>query len=311
MFRRLSKQAACGLVSPAYFPSAERLRHGIEYIQERGFRIKPGQYLAKPHGYFAGTDEERLADLHAMYRDPEVEIILCSRGGWGGLRLIDRLDYDLIRENPKPLIGYSDITTLQLAIWTRSRVPSFSGPMLAVEMGKDISPFTEQHFWDQLMNSASSYEFNFSGTKTSVLKAGKASGRILGGCLALVTTLLGTPYSPDYHDAILLLEDTGEKPYRIDRYLAHLQQAGVFRQIKGLILGEFAACDPEPGEKSFSLPEIFEHYFGQAGFPVLFDFPYGHGDNLFTMPLGVLARFDTSTAELSLDNPFATPALSS
>ena len=304
MFRRLSSQATFGIVSPAYFPRAERLQSGIEYLQQRDFRIKQGQYLCKPHGYFAGTDEERLTDLHAMYRDRDVDLILCTRGGWGGLRLVDRLNYNLIRENPKPLIGYSDITTLQLAIWARTAVPSFSGPMLAVEMGKGISAFTEQHFWAQLLNTRPQYDFDFSASGTVVFKPGRATGRLLGGCLALVTTLLGTPYSPDYHGAILFLEDTGEKPYRIDRYLAQLQQAGVFGQINGLILGEFLDCKPDQDEVSFSLLEIFEHYFAKAGFPVLLDFPYGHGDDIFTMPLGVAAELDTSATKLSLANPF-------
>ncbi len=309
MFSRFSEQSTFGVVSPAYFPKTERLRTGIEYLQQRGFKIKEGRYLCEPYGYFAGTDEERLADLHAMYRDHEVDIIMCTRGGWGSLRLVDQLNYDLIRENPKPLIGYSDITTLQLAIWARVGIPSFSGPMLAVELGKGIAPFTEQHFWGQLLNSGSGYEFNFSTTKTTIFKPGQAAGRLLGGCLALVTTLLGTPYSPDYHGAILFLEDTGEKPYRIDRYLAHLQQAGVFTQINGLILGEFLDCNPDPGEISFTLFEIFEHYFGKVDYPVLLDFPYGHGEHIFTMPLGVIANLDTSTTKLSLENPFMFSAL--
>jgi muramoyltetrapeptide carboxypeptidase len=304
MFHRLSTQATCGIVSPAYSPRAERLQRGIEYLQHRGFKIKQGQYLCKPHGYFAGTDEERLADLQAMYRDREVDLILCTRGGWGGLRLVDQLNYDLIRENPKPLIGYSDITTLQLAIWARAAVPSFSGPMLAVEMGKGITSFSEKHFWDQLFNTRAEYDFDFSTTKTVIFRSGRAAGRLLGGCLALVTSLLGTIYCPDYHGAILFLEDTGEKPYRIDRYLAHLQQAGVFEQINGLILGKFLDCNPDQDEISFTLLEIFEQYFAKVNFPVLLDFPYGHGDHIFTMPLGVMTKLDTSSTKLSLANPF-------
>jgi muramoyltetrapeptide carboxypeptidase len=304
MLRRLPDQATFGIVSPAYVPNAERLRCGIAYLQQRGCKIKKGRHLDEQYGYFAGQDQDRIADLHAMYRDPEVDIILCTRGGWGSLRLVDQLNYNLIRENPKPLIGYSDITTLQLAIWSRTGLPALSGPMLAVEMGKGISPFTEQHFWGQLLNTADKYEFNFSTTKTTVFRPGKTKGRLLGGCLSLVTTLLGTPYNPDYRDAILFLEDTGEKPYRIDRYLAHLQQAGIFNQISGLILGEFLDCTADEGEISFTLSEIFEHYLGKVNFPVLVDFPYGHGDHKFTIPLGVVADMDTSTASLLLDNPF-------
>jgi muramoyltetrapeptide carboxypeptidase len=309
MLSRLSQPLTFGVVSPAYFPKEEQFQEGIVYLKQFGYRIKLGRYLGAQHGYFAGRDEDRLADLHNMYQDKEVDIILCTRGGWGSLRLVDRLNYKLIQENPKPLVGYSDITTLQLAIWTKARVPAFSGPMLTVEMGQGITSFTAQHFWGQLLNTRAGYDFNFSRTSTTILRPGRAQGRLLGGCLSLVTSLLGTPYSPNYHDAILFLEDTGEKPYRIDRYLAHLWQAGVFDQISGLILGEFLDCNAEEGEISFTLTEIFDHYFGAADFPVLLDFPYGHGADKFTMPLGVRAELDTSVTSLSVENPFVPPHL--
>jgi len=295
-----------GIISPAYFPKDERLHTGINYLQQLGYRTKLGQHISEQYGYFAGRDEERLADLHTMYQDKEVDVILCTRGGWGSLRLVDQLNYDLIRGNPKPLIGYSDITTLQLAIWAKARVPAFSGPMLAVEMGRGISSFTAEHFWGQLLNTEPAYEFNYASTKTVILRPGKVHGRLLGGCLSLVASLLGTPYSPDYREAILFLEDTGEKPYRIDRYLAHLQQAGIFNQIRGLILGEYLDCAADEGEISFTVLEIFEHYFGKVDFPVLLDFPYGHGNDKFTMPLGVSATVDTELNKLSVANPFIT-----
>jgi len=309
MFRRFSEQATFGIVSPAYIPTENRVRQGINYLEQQGFRIKTGKHLESKYGYFAGTEEDRLSDLHTMYRDEEVDIILCTRGGWGGLRLVDKLNYPLIKENPKPLIGYSDITTLQLAIWSRAGVPAFSGPMLAVEMGKGIDAFTEQHFWKQLQNPAARYTFDFSTTKTRFLRPGQAEGPLLGGCLSLVTSLLGTPYCPDYQGAILFLEDTGEKPYRIDRYLAHLQQAGVFNQISALILGEFLDCNADAGETSFTLMEIFEQYFGKVEFPVLLDFPYGHGEVKLTMPIGVLSILDTDKNLLQMENPFTVSGL--
>jgi muramoyltetrapeptide carboxypeptidase len=309
MFRIFPNHATFGIVSPAYVPVESRVLPGIKYLEQKGFRIKKGQYLESRHGYFAGTEDDRVKDLHEMYRDKEVDIILCTRGGWGGLRLVDKLDYKLIKKNPKPLIGYSDITTLQLAIWSKTKVPSFSGPMLAVEMGKGIDAFTEEHFWQQLQNPGATYTFNFSPTNTQILRSGQARGKLVGGCLSMVTSLLGTPYSPDYRGVILFIEDTGEKPYRIDRYLAHLKQAGVFEQISGLILGEFTDCIADAGEISFTLSEIFEQYFGRVDFPVVTDFPYGHGDVKMTMPIGLSSILDTEERTLQVENPFRLPGL--
>jgi muramoyltetrapeptide carboxypeptidase len=243
-------------------------------------------------------------DIHQMFKDPEVDMIVCARGGWGGLRLIDKIDYELIRQNPKLFVGYSDITTLQLAIWTKSKIPSLSGPMVGVEMGKGILPFTEQHFLDQIYNTRSEYHFNYLGTQTAVMKSGQVEGKLLGGCLSLVCHLLGTTYSPNYNGAILFLEDVGEKPYKIDRYLAHLKQSGVFDQINGLILGDFIDCEPEKNEVSFYLAEILDDYFSDVSFPVLRKFPYGHGDFKFSMPIGVKTVLDTDLGELRFANPF-------
>jgi muramoyltetrapeptide carboxypeptidase len=304
MFKPLRSNATIGIISPAWIPDMDRLAAGIRYLEGKGYKIKEGWHLGKIHGYFAGTDLERLSDLHDMYSDPAVELILCARGGWGGLRMVDKIDYDLIMKNKKPLIGYSDITTLQLAIWARTMIPSFSGPMAGVEMGIGILPFTEQHFWRQIKNNSSEYKFLFGETKTSVMVPGIAKGVLLGGCLSLVCHSLGTIYSPDYEGAILFLEDVGEKPYKIDRYLAHLKQAGVFERLNGLILGDFIECNPEEDKLSFTVTEILQSYFSDSSYPVLFNFPYGHGELKFTMPIGVRTRLDTSQKEICFANPF-------
>jgi muramoyltetrapeptide carboxypeptidase len=280
------------------------MKNGIAYLKDRGFMIKCGSNLGKQYGYFAGTDEERISDLHTMIADADIDAIICARGGWGGLRLINKIDYSLIRKNPKPIIGYSDITTLQLAIWAKTKIPSFSGPMVGVEMGKGIESFTADHFWGQLTNTKSKYRFDFSESETAIMRGGKATGFLVGGCLSQVTTLLGTPYCPNFNNAIMFIEDVGEKPYKIDRYLAHLFQAGVFNVISGLILGEFLDCEPEENENSFTLPEIFEHYFSKARYPVLRNFPYGHGDIKFTLPIGVRCQLHAEKGKMTLENPF-------
>ena len=304
MFKKIEDGCTIGVVSPAFIPNRERVIAGVKYLQNRTYNIRAGENLNKEYGYFAGREEERLDDLHDMFTDTEVRMIICTRGGWGGLRMIDRIGYNLIAENPKPLVGYSDITTLQLAIYRMTGVPSFSGPMVGVEMGKGIDPFTEKHFWGQILNKNLEYSFNWGTTKTLELRSGRTDGILLGGCLSMVCSMLGTPFCPDFTDSILFIEDVGEKPYKIDRYLAQLRQAGVFNKIRGLILGDFLDCNADEGETSFSVDEIIREYFSQVKFPVIYHFPYGHGDVKFSMPIGVHAQLDTRRESIILANPF-------
>ncbi len=304
MYKKIEEGNTIGIVSPAYIPNRQRVIEGVKYLQNRTYNIRTGENLNKEYGYFAGTEEQRLDDLHDMYTDTEVRMIICTRGGWGSLRMIDRIGYGLIAENPKPLVGYSDITTLQLAIYRMTGVPSISGPMVGVEFGKGIDPFTEEHFWGQVLNRELEYKFDWEKTRTRQLIGGRTDGILLGGCLSLVCSMLGTPYCPDFTDSILFLEDVGEKPYKIDRYLAQLRQAGVFEKIRGLILGDFLDCEADEGETSFTVDEIIYDYFAEVKFPVIYHFPYGHGDVKFTMPIGVHARLDTRRQTLTLANPF-------
>ena len=304
MMRSINRKSAVGIISPAWIPKEDRMKKGLQYLEDKGFKIKKGKNLGEEYGYFAGTDGQRLADIHDMFTDPEVDMIVCARGGWGGLRLIDKLDYELIKINAKLFVGYSDITTLQLALWAKTGLSSLSGPMVGVEMGKGILPFTEKHFLGQIFNEDPVYEFNFRETDAIVFKPGRAAGTLLGGCLSLVSHLIGTPYSPDYSGAILFLEDVGEKPYKIDRYLAHLKQAGILNQINGLILGDFIDCEADEDEISFKVDEILDDYFAGANYPVLRNFPYGHGDLKFSMPVGAKTILDTVKGELIFGNPF-------
>ncbi len=305
MLQKLEPNGTIGIIAPAFVPNATRLERGIDYLKKRGFKIKRGHSLSERYGYFAGKDRVRVEDLHDMYTDPEVQAILCARGGWGTLRLLDQIDYLLIQNHPKLLVGYSDITTLQLAIWQQASVPTLSGPMVAVEMGNQILPFTERHFWDQVIDPSKTFSFNFADTDTEIWQQGTAHGLLLGGCLSMVSHQLGTPYSPDYRGAILFLEEVGEEPYKVDRYLAHLRQAGLFDQIEGLILGNYIDCsDDNPDRHSFSVQEVLKEYFGNRPYPVLYNFPYGHGDFKLSMPIGVTAKIDTFAGQIEWQSLF-------
>ncbi len=301
----LAPNGKIGITAPAFPPDAKKLRKGIDYLLGLGYEIDMGDSLTTTHGFFAGSDSLRINELHRMFADPKIDAIICARGGWGTLRLLDRLDYDLIHSNPKALVGYSDITTLQLAFWQKAGLPSFSGPMVAVEMGSGILPFTSDHFWDQIHNAENKYTLNLKSLETESWHQGTAKGTLLGGCLSMVSHQLGTPYSPDYNGAILFLEDVGEEPYKIDRYLAHLKQAGVFNQIAGLILCDFLDCeDSNESRKDIQVNEVLKDYFSDLNIPVISGFPYGHGMKKITMPIGVQAELDTSGQRLSFENPF-------
>lgn len=303
MLKNITTNSTLSIIAPAFPPVPEKTEMGIVYLEEQGFNIIRGASLTGNYGYFSASDEQRIREINEAFTDPGVDAVICARGGWGALRLLDKLDYRAIKANPKMLVGYSDITFLQLAIWKQCAVPSFSGPMVAVEMGSGILDFTEKYFWEQIFNKNSFYPISIKETGGEIWKNGSANGTLLGGCLSMMAHLLGTPYSPDYTNAILFFEDVGEEPYKIDRYLAQLKQAAVFKKIRGLIIGEFIDCldDREP---SFSIEEILHHYVDDLDIPVIYNFPYGHGMRKVTMPVGVQAEIDTLAASIKFGNPF-------
>ncbi len=306
MLRPLKPGATIAVIAPAFPPDAEKLAQGLRYLKDLGYRIVEGQSLTAKEKYFAGSDALRADELNRFFADPQIDALICARGGWGTLRFLDKLNFEIILKNPKILVGYSDITTLQLAIWQKAQIPSLSGPMVAVEMGSGILPFTEQHFWAQIQNEAASYSFRFDCQKeVEVWREGRAQGRLIGGCLSMVAHQLGTPYMPDVAGSILFLEDVGEEPYKIDRYLAQLRQAGLFDKITALILGQFIDCtDTNPSRASVGIKDVLQDYFAEAPYPVIVNFPYGHGMRKFSMPIGVQAELSTENCTLTVENPF-------
>jgi len=304
MLRKIKPGGTIAVIAPAFPPVPEKTELGITYLESKGLKVKRGASLSGNWGYFSATDEQRAKEVNKAFADPDVDAIICARGGWGGLRLLDMLDYAVIKTNPKALVGYSDITFLQLAIWRQCAVPSISGPMVAVEMGGGIISFTEKHFWGQVENTAKKYVIDLNETDAEIWQQGQASGTLLGGCLSMIAHQLGTPYSPNYTGAILFFEDVGEEPYKIDRYLAQLKQAGIFEQIKGLIIGEFIDCADDKGDQSFTIEKLLQQYFDEAPFPVLYNFPYGHGMKKISMPVGMHCQLNSQNREVIFNNPF-------
>ncbi len=303
---KISDGATIGIVGPASPMITERLEKGITYLRDRGYQIKIGKHVHDVHGYFAGTDAHRIEDLNEMLRDPEIHAVFCTRGGYGTPRLLPQVDYEAMRRFPKPLVGYSDITALQLAIYARTGVVTFSGPMVAVEFGKGIETFTEANFWPLVTTDVENLMLRNRDKPLGVMRAGTARGSLLGGNLAMVCSLLGSRYSPDFTGAILVLEEIGEEPYRIDRMLTQLKLAGVFDKLGGLVLARFTGCEPTSDDPFLSLETAVHEITSGFDFPILTDLPYGHIDLKYTLPIGAEARLDSNLGVLEL-LPGATP----
>ena len=298
---KLPPGAKIGVVSPASRPLyEEKLYQGVNYLKKLGYEVFESKHVLDQKGYLAGEDSARVQDLNEMFNNPELDAVICSRGGYGTPRIIDQIDFEAIKRNPKIFMGYSDITSLSLAIWKKTGLVTFSGPMVAVEMGNGIDLFTEKHCWNMLTSTKPvgrlSEPDNF---PIEIYRQGKAEGILLGGCLSLINVLLGTPYIPDFTGAILFIEDIGEEPHGVDRYLAQLKLAGILDKVSGIVLGQFLDCQPgEPDKPSLELKEIFDDYFLSLKIPIISNFAYGHGAIKHTMPFGIKAAIDTENGGL-------------
>ncbi len=269
-----------GVLTSSSPVSSEILEGGISFWQDKGYRLKFSKNFNQQDRFLAGSDEQRLEDLHEMFKDESVDYILQAGGGYGSARLLSQIDYDLIQNNKKPFIGLSDTTALQLAFLKKAELVSFSGYLLKQRFAKPLMPYTEL----SLIEALNGREQFFSGLISSY-QDGEITGKIIGGCFSLFQTLIGTPYLPDLTDAILVLEDVGEQPYVIDRMLSHLENAGVFQKIKALVFGCFFNCfsiDKEDG----MLEEVLSEWENRLSIPVFSGLSYGHQADTIILPIG-------------------------
>jgi muramoyltetrapeptide carboxypeptidase len=298
---KLTKGEVIGIVSPAStIADPSKIERGVRYLESLGYRVKLGTHLLKVVGYLAGTDEERVEDLHAMFRDKRVKAILCVRGGYGTPRILHLLDYTLIRRNPKIFSGFSDITALHLAIWKKTRLITFHGPMLGVDFADQVDAFTEEHFWRSVTSATRQGTLTFPEEPLpSTLFPGIATGRLLGGNLALIISIFGTAYQPDFGGSLFFVEDIGEEPYRIDRMLMQLRHGSVLSSVHAVLSGQFTDCAPKDAtQPSLSLAEIFSETARAAGKPFLTNLPFGHTGKKMTLPVGLKARVDAGERTL-------------
>ncbi|MFN3873015.1 MAG: LD-carboxypeptidase [Ignavibacterium sp.] len=298
---RLKKGDTIGLITPASSPDELlRIEESVRYIEKIGYRVKVGKNVGKFNGYLAGSDEERLEDFHSMFNDKSVKAIMCLRGGYGAFRLLDKINYKLIQKNPKIFVGYSEITAIQNAIFKKTGLITFAGPMPAVDFVNNVSAYTEEWFWKIVTSNKKIGKIKYpENAKMPFINKGIANARILGGNLAVFNALLGTEYFPDMKDKILLLEDIDEKPYKIDRMLNQLRLAKVFKGLKGIILGRFVECyEQDPNKKTLSLGEVIEYYFKPLKLPIIYTFPHGHIKDFVTIPLGIKIRLNATSGSV-------------
>lgn len=301
----LPENGTIAVISPSSTPKSEKLERGIQYLQKRGYTVKRGEHVLAKHKYLAGRGPEQLADLHSAFADENVDAIICTRGGYGTPRYLHELDFELIRSNPKPFVGYSDITALQCAFQTHADLMAFSGPMVAVEMGGEeaIDPYTEEVFWKLISNPLREQVLeNPPELPWQVHSPGVGEGLLTGGCLALYNNLMGTRFFPDFRGRVLVLEDVGEDVQHLDRMFTQFKQAGLFAPggITGLLLGQFIDAWNEDDEDEFTLEELIRDIIGKVNFPIVSQVAYGHGPRKMTMPLGAPVRLDADKGRLIL-----------
>ena len=289
----LQKNDHIKIISPASDDYPRNYEKALKTLTELGYKVSESEHARGKFGYFSGTDEERSRDFMRAVKDQDVSAIFASRGGYGCSRLVPFIDYKSIAANSKIILGGSDLTALLWAIHQKTNLITFFGPM-ALEIGKGLNKFSDEYLWKNLSGSISGTVKFPSGVNIESLKPGIASGQLIGGCLSLVVSMLGTEYFGDVSGKVFFLEEVGEKPFRIDRMLTHLRNAGVFEKISGIILGDFHNCWQTGDEESFSLEEIVHQLMDDYDFPVMAGLPFGHSKTKMTLPLGVQIELDAN-----------------
>lgn len=310
----LSPGDKVGLVCPASPPKNPSLIAECEQaVKTLGFEPVLGQYVYEKSAFLAGTDSQRMADLVSFFRDDEIKAILCIRGGYGCNRLLPSFPFDVVANHPKLIIGYSDLTSLLLAIQQRTGLTTIHGPMIAGDFVMSHHPETRRRFvrllsgeWDP---NSSIMDEKTAGTGIQVLHDGSAVGPLLGGNLALVCSLLGTPWQPDFRGSLLFLEDVNESPYRIDRMLTQLHQTGVLETVGGILFGHFTQDSRAPQQGwSAAILDVLRERTEDLKIPVMAQLPFGHATPNLPLPIGIQAKLSTQSKSVTLqeavtDNP--------
>jgi muramoyltetrapeptide carboxypeptidase len=307
--KRLKPGDRVGLVAPAtaLFRSVD-----IEIAQDaaRAFSLEPrlGAHVRDRHGYLAGRDEDRAADVNAFFADASVSAIVAISGGWGCARVLPHLDWETIRKNPKVVAGFSDLTGLHCGLQARTGLVTFHTPMLLAAW----PPFSVEHFRRVVFEAEAVTMANPPGDEERLVQRenrirtitpGRARGRLLGGNLTVLTTLLGSPYVPAFDGAILFLEDVNEDIYRVDRMLTQLRLAGLLGRVRGFVFGSCSRCEPGEGYGSLTLEEVLDEHVKPLGIPAYEGAMIGHQDQQFTLPVGIEVELDAAAGTIRMLEP--------
>jgi len=282
-----------GIISPAAAIDREFLERGMNVVRELCFEVKVSAHALSRDRIFAGQDRHRTAELHKFFADPEVQAIFCARGGYGCGRILPQVNFEQIPRAPKIFLGFSDETFLLNAFVERSRMVCFHGPMVAMDMAHGVPQRSLDHMLQLLTGELKNREL----AATDVVHPGTAEGILAGGCLSVLAAMIGTPFAPDLGGKVLFLEDTGEKPYRVDRLLVQMKQSGALAKAAAIVVGGMRGVEGTPQENALMRDFVAEQT-ADLGVPVLAGLEIGHRTENLTIPLGIRARVDGGARKL-------------
>ncbi len=304
--KRLSEGDTIMIVAPAGVEYNKfRLQLSIESLEALGLKVKVAENTLNRFGYFPAEDEVRAAEINQAFSDPDVDAIIALKGGWGAARTLPYLDFDLIKANPKALIGYSDITALLNSIYHKTGLVTFHGPTA----GSAWSSYSAENFRDILMNGNAQHMVNpqekgdyltVRSNRIQTIVPGSAEGRLVGGNLSVLTAIQGTPYFPDIKDNILMIEEIGENIYRVDRMLTQLALGGHLDECAGIVFGGMTDVDSDGGYGDFTLMDILDQHCSRAGKPAFIGAMFGHIPEKRTMAVGVSTRVDANNGSVTM-----------
>lgn len=297
--KKLNFRDTIGLVSPSGAENPDNIKKSISFLKSLGFNIKEGKHIYDRYGYLAGKDKDRAEDFMNMFLDKNVDMVLCVRGGYGAMRILPLIDFEVIKQNPKIFAGFSDITTLLNSIVQRCNLITFHSPMCNSNFSDEI---TLNNFLYTIMNATTPYTIeNPKGFNTKCIsKIPTIEGQLLGGNLSLICSTLGTPYEINTKNCILFMEDVGEEPYKIDRMLSQLLLSGKLQQCSGFILGQFTNCGLPHYERSLTLDEIVKDRILSLNKPTILNFQSGHSYPKLTLPIGAKIRLNCENASIKV-----------
>jgi muramoyltetrapeptide carboxypeptidase len=294
----LKRGGTIGVVAPAGCVDEEALLAGVRAIRERGFNVELAENIGSRKGYLAGSAEHRALELERFFRRGDIDAIFSARGGFGSVQILPFLKLQFAR-HAKIFVGYSDITILLNGLLQAHQLVTFHGPMVGMDFAKGLSESNADRFWGILAGEKATWTCDLG----EVIRPGQAVAPMMGGCLSLLVTTLGTPYEIDSRGKLLFLEDIGEKPYRIERMLTHLKMAGKLDGVAGVVFGNFADCN---GEGSRDVRQIVAEIFSETDYPVVMGLAAGHGEENLLLPFGVAMALNASAATLSIvESPLA------